>query len=47
MRRDVVRLARLAEACGVSARIIANDQAEGSSPLTLRAIAELLVRSVC
>lgn len=44
MRRDVVRLARLAEAVGVPAWVLANNKAEGCSPLTVRAIAELLAR---
>ncbi|MBX3250384.1 MAG: DUF72 domain-containing protein [Myxococcales bacterium] len=42
MRRDVVRASRLALGADADAWIIANNKAEGSSPLTLRAIAELV-----
>lgn len=42
MRREVVHLVRLAESVGLPAWLIANNKAEGSSPLTLRAIAELV-----
>jgi hypothetical protein len=42
MRREVVQLVRLAESVELPAWLIANNKAEGSSPLTLRAIAELV-----
>ncbi|MCA9612444.1 MAG: DUF72 domain-containing protein [Sandaracinus sp.] len=42
MRREAVHLIRLAESVDVPAWILANNKAEGSSPLTLRALAELV-----
>lgn len=42
MRRDVVALARAAGERGVELFVLANNKAEGSSPLTVRALAELL-----
>jgi hypothetical protein len=42
MRREVVQLVRIAESVELPAWLIANNKAEGSSPLTLRAIAELV-----
>jgi uncharacterized protein YecE (DUF72 family) len=42
MRRDVVALAREALALGREVSILVNNKAEGCSPLTIRALAELL-----
>ena len=43
MRRDVVSLARLAVDAGIRVSVLVNNKAEGCSPLTIRALAELLV----
>ena len=42
MRADVVRLIRAAVDRGFEVYVIVNNKAEGSSPLTVRALAELL-----
>jgi hypothetical protein len=42
MRDDVVRLVRAAADQDVDAYVIANNKAEGSSPLTIRGLAERL-----
>jgi uncharacterized protein YecE (DUF72 family) len=46
MRADVERLARACEALGKVLLVIVNNKAEGSSPLTVRALAERLARPV-
>lgn len=43
MRQDVVRLVRAALERDIECYVIVNNKAEGSSPLTVRALAELLV----
>jgi hypothetical protein len=43
MRDDVTRLSEACELLGKVLFVIANNKAEGSSPLTLRAIAERIV----
>ncbi|MGB5416743.1 MAG: DUF72 domain-containing protein, partial [Polyangiales bacterium] len=43
MRQDVVRLVRAALEREIECYVIVNNKAEGSSPLTVRALAELLV----
>ncbi len=45
MREDVVRLVRLATEAASPSFVIANNKAEGCSPLTLRALAEMLARA--
>lgn len=46
MGRVVVALARAAAERGVELFVLANNKAEGSSPLTVRPLAELLARDV-
>lgn len=46
MRADVEKLARACEALGKVLLVIVNNKAEGSSPLTVRALAERLARPV-
>ncbi len=46
MRADVVRLALACEALGKALFVIVNNKAEGSSPLTIRALASSLVRAL-
>jgi uncharacterized protein YecE (DUF72 family) len=43
MRRDVVRLVDMTAERGIELYVIANNKAEGSSPLTVRALATMLV----
>jgi hypothetical protein len=43
MRKEVVSLARLAVDAGIPVSVLVNNKAEGCSPLTIRALAEMLV----
>jgi uncharacterized protein YecE (DUF72 family) len=45
MRREVVAIARAAVAAGIPVSILVNNKAEGCSPLTIRALAEMLADS--
>ena len=42
MRRQVVSLARAAADTGIPVSVLVNNKTEGCSPLTIRALAELL-----
>lgn len=46
MRRDVVSLVRDATGAGVPLAVLVNNKAEGSAPLTIRALAEAIARAL-
>lgn len=46
MRTDVVRLAQTAQTLGLEAYVIVNNKAEGSSPLTVAALARLIAKEL-